>query len=217
MPLWKRQVIDAFDAGEKKHGKLAKAPRRKDKTKKAAIKDKTQKLDALVQEKAKELAPRGEWRKYISDILNEYMKGYSPSQSAIYAFITGYTWQKYRKTWVTRDINHKLNQQVTTERCMTKWMYEVESLLEANLTTKGELPQPKIVKKRGGKLDQALIDKFYDAIPDVPAEVVPDKEWQDAFSAFFNQQFHEHTMFPACWTAFAAGAAWYEYRDVLDQ
>lgn len=271
MPLWMRQVIDAVAASEKKHGKLAKAKQQKDQAQMDAIKDKTQKLAALLQEKGKELAPRGEWRKYFSGLLSEYLDSYSPSQSAIYAFTAGYTWQKYRKTWVSRDKDHRqdnndpairlasdlhlkieyhrycyhvkkkpeiadhdydnLLQQLTTlenehpglkrqptKACqLKKWIYEVEKLLEADISAKGDLPQCQIVKARGGKLDQALIDKFYNAIPDIPADIVPDMDWRAALYVFFTEQFQDHTILPACQVAFACGAAWHKYRNVLDQ
>jgi hypothetical protein len=101
--------------------------------------------------------------------------------------------------------------------CITRWLYEVEKLLEANFAHQGELQSPKTVKRRGGKLDSELLRKFVDSIPDNPVEVVPGEDWQATFSAFFERHFQEHTILTACRAAFVAGAAWYKFRDVLDQ
>ncbi len=270
MPLWMRQVMDAFDSGERKYGKLAKTAQQNDKGKKISVAGKTERLDKLLQEKGADLAPRGEWGKFISWLIKEHIGNFAPQQSAIFAFTAGYTWQKDRKNWVSRNIDNlqgnsdrvirlaadlrrqiayhyycynvlnwpeisdhdydalvqnlqnlenkhpELKQPATVARCTTKWLYEVEKLLEVNFAGKGELRQSKTVKRRGGKLDQGLLQRFMDAIPDDPIEVVPDEEWQNAFSAFFERHFQEHTMLTACRAAFVAGAAWHKFRDILD-
>ena len=269
-PLWMRQVMDAFDAGEKQYGKLANVPR-KHQGLKISIKNKLKKLDQIVGEKGDELLPKGEWGKFISRLIKEYVGDYTSQYSAILAFTAGYTWQKDRKNWVSRNndnLQHsydqviklskelgrkiayhwycynvldrpeisdndydamvketqnlenrhpELKQQATKAHCITRWLYEAEKLLEANISDKGELAPTKTAKKRGGKLNPDLLHKFIDAIPDEPVEVVPDEEWQTVFCTFFERLFKEHTVLITCRTAFVAGAAWHKYRGLLDQ
>jgi hypothetical protein len=101
-----RQVMDAFDSGENKYGKLAKAARQKDNVEKVAIKDKTERLENVLQEKGAALVPRGEWSKFISWLINQHLGDNTPHHSAIYAFTAGYMWQKDRKNWVSRNIDN---------------------------------------------------------------------------------------------------------------
>jgi len=271
MPLWIRQAVDAIDAGEKKYGKLVKATQQKHDSLTKSVNTKRERLDKLLQTKSDDLVPKGEWNKFVSWLIKEYIGNYSPQHSAISAFLIGYTWQKDRKSWVSRNMDNvqsnsdhvlksaenlrlkiayhrycynildwpeisdhdydslvkklqnlenmhpELKPQANKTPCISRWLYEVEKLLEANFIRDGELQQRKTVQKRGGKLDQGLLQIFMAAIPDDPIIVVPDKDWQVAFSAFFERHFQEHTLLTACRAAFMAGAAWYKYREVLDQ